>query len=295
MDVANGLEGIELSQLDTDGTLINTAEHLQSDTLDFGKMINNVGPLMKSKLTIRNAKTLAKLSAPIVTGGIGTLLKKLIAWSYANTYSLTITPLGQSTTITQIAPIPKRTSSSTSTEKPKATPAAELYCINTVPGTTQAEYEDFVSSLPDGGTGLRINYPTIDWQVYGSRLTPAQALDVSKHPVVRSIYIDSFIEETGSGDSYHVLGKRNERRADETENLSYDQQPSSPDHLRLLSQGYQNVLERLQTKPPPPIPPYLLSPEAGQGITIFVVGAGINPTHPVRCCKTRMLLFPFQN
>lgn len=71
--------------------------------------------------------------------------------------------------------------SSTST----ATPTKWL--LNTMRGTSREAFEDFVSKLPDQGSGKRIIFPTLNYQNYVGKMTLQEAKAVSKYPIVDQI------------------------------------------------------------------------------------------------------------
>lgn len=74
-----------------------------------------------------------------------------------------------------------------------ATPTSWL--LSTVSGTSREAFEDFVSKLPDGGSGRRMIYPALNRQYYVGEMTLEEAKAVSKNPIV---------DQLGSNDPFPI-------------------------------------------------------------------------------------------
>lgn len=124
-------------------------------------------------------------------------------------------------------------------------------------------------------------YPYIEWQVYGSYLTESQAEEIRGNAMIRAV-VENSAGDDSDDDEHSVIPNRLEVRVDPDPYpmLNLAQQPISPGHLNLISQGPRNAVAR-RSQPTLAIPDCLLSPKAGEGITIFVIDTGINPAHPV--------------
>ncbi|PVH78545.1 hypothetical protein DL98DRAFT_573124, partial [Cadophora sp. DSE1049] len=281
-DVGSSLESIGLQELDESGKLLEIFEQTEIDIFELGSVIRDIEPLLKNKMDLINGKKILGYSAAITGGiGIGATLRKLVEMANEPQPAKPTSKPGTTTT-SDHSSSSKSSSSSTSSSKPSETP--RLYCIETVRGTTQGEYEEFIKSLPDAGKGIRIDYPTIDNQIYGTYLTADQAKEIRKHHLVKLAILNFEGEDRPEfyNEENSVIPKALRRRADPADPpLNLVQQVVSPPHLNLISQGPKNAAYRQSHAPPiPAIPDYLLSPKAGEGTTIFVIDTGLNPDHP---------------
>lgn len=77
----------------------------------------------------------------------------------------------------------QHTTATTATES-ISTAEPKSWLLNTVPGTSREAFEDFVSKLPDRGSGRRIVYPHMNHQYYVAKLTLEEANAVSKLTIV---------------------------------------------------------------------------------------------------------------
>ncbi len=260
-----------------DGSLIDVFKQVQVNTFDLGAAIKNIDPLLKTKLNLANGRMVVKYGSALFIGGtIGTNLRKLANWSFSPNAPKS-TPSSTQTSD------PSSSSTTTSTTSTSARPSetTKIYAIETYRGTTQAEFESLTHTLPNAGQGLRITYPSIDFQVYGSRLTESQAETLRKNPIIEAVVDDSFVDDsTFNDDLYSVIPKHIQPRVDPNPNLNLAQQSISPYHLNLISQGPRNAAAR-RSDHPQVVPDYLLSPKAGEGTTIFIMDTGLNPSHPV--------------
>ena len=297
-DVGSSLESIGLDELDESGKLLEVFQQTEIDIFELGRVIKDIEPLLKNTINLVNGKEILGYSAAITGGiGIGATLRKLV--EMANEPQPAKPTTKPATTTTGDPSSSSRSpSSSTSSSKPSET--AVLYCIETVRGTTHGEYENFINSLPDAGKGIRIDYPNIDNQVYGTYLTAEQAKELEKNPIVGLITPNSVGEDNSDfyNEENSVIPRSLNARAGPDPPLNLAQQVASPQHLNLISQGPKNAAARRSTTPPPVIPDYVLSPKAGEGVTIFVIDTGLNPNHPVSITPTssarRDLMIRFQ-
>ena len=77
----------------------------------------------------------------------------------------------------------QHTTTTTATES-ISTAEPKSWLLNTVPGTSREAFEDFVSKLPDRGSGKRIVFPHMKYQYYVAKMTLEEAKAVSKLPIV---------------------------------------------------------------------------------------------------------------
>ena len=123
-------------------------------------------------------------------------------------------------------------SASAGTSSSTAIPSQWL--MNTVPGTTVSDFESFIKTLPDGGSGRRIVYETADHQWYVGRMSLEQAQDVSKHPIIDQIVSNgpTRLYQASVTSSNH--SDRHQKRVQPSE-IIISEQPNGPKHLRALS------------------------------------------------------------
>jgi len=153
------------------------------------------------------------------------------------------------------------------------------YTIMTKIGTSISDFDKFIKDL-DGGKGSKSVLPKATFQGYGTFLRPSEVAAVEQHPVVRLVMKDEWRDDH-SEEVYSALPRVDTRgikrkRADRSpqgEGSNIDFQDKSPDHLSLISQGPGSIKSALG--------PYMLSPKAGEGVTIYVIDSGLNPAHPV--------------
>ncbi|RDL38904.1 uncharacterized protein BP5553_03244 [Venustampulla echinocandica] len=279
--VGKALADIELEELDSEGNtinqgnLINVVDQIQTELYDLGQMIGKVEPLIKAQLNKKNAKFVLKVFFGVTAARVlKTNLQKLANWSFDSPKAHEIpTPTTKPTATS--ATSSSSSSSSSATETPKE------YCIVTRRGTTIPQYEAFIKSLPDAAEGRRIVYPNLDSQVYTTVLNSSEVKIVRKNPIVFGAAINTSGAEEAD-DGYGVIPRPKpsaiQERGTETNRVRV---PESPDHLRLISQGPKNAHDReSRTIPFEPLPDYVLSPKAGEGMTIYVIDSGIDPGHP---------------
>lgn len=74
-----------------------------------------------------------------------------------------------------------------------ATATLPSWIIMTVPWTSKEAFEDFVSKLPDHGSGRRMIYPSFGAQNYVTRMTLEEAKAASKDAIVDQLVPDELI------------------------------------------------------------------------------------------------------
>lgn len=181
--------------------------------------------------------------------------------------------------------IPTKTKTESVSSSTSAVPdVTGRYCIVTKRGTSMLAYEAFLKTLPDKGLlGTRIDYATMDSQVYTCQLGAKQADDVKKLPIVQFIVLerDTNSDTLDSEDFRADFGRVHERQPQPVNpNINLVFQPDDYKHLKIISQSPENAMLR-RTAPWVPIPPYSLGTSAGLGSTIFVIDTGIDTNHPV--------------
>ncbi|KAL2065238.1 hypothetical protein VTL71DRAFT_2907 [Oculimacula yallundae] len=289
-DIGTNLASMGLSELDQSTKLLDRFEQASVDIFDFGKVITNIEPLLVSGgLGLASGNTILGSSSAILKGiGIGEGLRELAKLAEQSRPDTSPTPTPDSTPQSTPEPTiqstpttrPSTSSTATSTSSSASATETKIYSISTKQGTKVEDFYALINSLPDQGRGMKIVYPNLDWQVYGSYLTEAQAEEVRHNPIIRTVVEDGFVDDEGEED-YSVLPKKLQARVDVDPYpmLNLASQPISPVHLNLLSQGPINAAAR-RAQPALPISDYLMSSKGGEGITIFVIDTGINPSHP---------------
>ena len=291
-DIGGTLGAIGLSEIDKGGSILNRFKKTSLDIFDLGGTIKKIEPLLGSNLNLANGNTLLGYTDEITKSiGISEGLKEL--GELANEVSESTltpesTPTPESTDVqstpeptTQTTPTTSLSSSSMGSSSSSSSSTAATtkpYTISTKEGTSPEAFDAFVKSLPDAGQGIRIEYPHVNFQVYGTDITDSLAASIRLNPIIRSVVYDAFVDDD---EDYSVIPKLIEKRVDPYPQLNLALQPISPVHLNLISQGPRNAEARRVT-PAPLIPDYLLSSKAGEGVTIFVIDTGIDPAHPVR-------------
>ena len=153
-----------------------------------------------------------------------------------------------------------------------ATPTAWL--LNTVLGTSKEAFEDFVSKLPDHGSGRRIIFPALKYQNYIAKMTLEEAKAVSKYPIVDQIGANDPMEDPDIGAvSEQPKSQRNRRE------IVY--KAMSPDHLRMISLPKNQRVANVNEVDPDPAVQYQYEESAGAGSYIYVLDSGFDFDHPV--------------
>ena len=168
---------------------------------------------------------------------------------------------------TAASPTGTRTSSTSA-----ATPTEWL--LNTVLGTSREAFEDFVSKLPDHGSGRRIIFPALKYQNYVTKMTLDEAKAVSKIPIVDQIGANDPMENPDIGAVPNETKSQRNRR-----DLMYN--PASPDHLRMISLPKNVPVSEVNEEDLDPDVQYQFEESAGAGSYIYVLDAGFDFDHDV--------------
>lgn len=196
-------------------------------------------------------------------------------------------PTGSQSTITATSTTTTTTSSQTATATP--------YVVFTKPGTPLSSFQNLIASLDaDTEQSQQITYPTLDWQLYVTPLTPAQVKIAEANPVVHMAHEDIFFKNyDDDGESVLVTSRLKKKgmhhTSEKAQVFTYHgeqnetqlaakiikrapvQQVPSPDHLKLLSRPSTGIDGD-----------YAYDDTAtGAGITIYDIDQGININHEV--------------
>jgi len=192
-------------------------------------------------------------------------------------------------------------SGSNSGSKPsESDPDAPIwYFIMTKRGTSISEFNAFVENL-DGSKWPKTVDPNVPFQAYNTFLKPSEVAGVKSNPIIRHVMKDEWFDDSGK-ELYNAnpkleIREAKQKRADkppagqpsgtDLRQMDLDFQNQSPNHLSLISQGPGSIKEQKAAKGKGEgnsmIAPYMLSPKAGEGVTIFIIDGGLNPKHPVR-------------
>lgn len=161
--------------------------------------------------------------------------------------------------------------SSTSTGTPRS------WLFNTVPGTSRESFENFVSKLPDGGSGRRIIYPRLGYQNYVTKMSFEEAEEVSKDPIIDQIGPNDPIDFGAA----HLIQQQHEieRRVQPGAEITY--QGASPLHLKMISLKKDKPVSDVGEFDADVGTQYTYDVSAGRGMYIYVLDCGINTDHPV--------------
>ncbi|KAH6715723.1 peptidase S8/S53 domain-containing protein [Leptodontidium sp. MPI-SDFR-AT-0119] len=229
---------------------------------ELDEIITDIEPLL-SNLNLPNGNAIMGYSGAILDGiGIGEDLRELV--DLANKPPPDTRPTPEPTTQATPTTNPSYTSTSTGTStssSASATETTKLYSISTKEGTKLEDYYAFINGLPDE--------------------------EIRGNAMIRAV-VENSAGDDSDDDEHSVIPNTLEARVDPDlyPMLNLAQQPISPGHLNLISQGPRNAVAR-RSQPTLAIPDYLLSPKAGEGITIFVIDTGINPAHPATLPATK--------
>ena len=174
-------------------------------------------------------------------------------------------------------------SSSTSSELPtEPTP----YMISTVEGTERADFDEFINSLPDQGSGEVIAYEHVPWQSYVTYNLSAEDLaDLESNSMVEFVHLVTEASEPG----FEVetvepvrMVKRAEDGSEDEESvedipvpLDLSRRSPAEYHLGMLSaptelRGVEDWGD------------YIFDPVLGAGQSIYIIDSGYRSTHEVR-------------
>lgn len=180
----------------------------------------------------------------------------------------------------------KATASATSsTSTATATPLSWLF--NTVPGTSRESFEDFVSKLPDGGSGIRIIFPRQNYQNYVTEMTLEEAKAVSKEAIIDQMGLDAEMMDLDS-DGPQSIRQQHERRTPPGTEVVY--QGQSPLHLRMISFSKDKKISDLNEFNPDISTQYAFDASAGSGSYVYVLDCGFDWDHPVSIILSIILL-----
>ncbi|KAL8681480.1 MAG: hypothetical protein Q9186_002426 [Xanthomendoza sp. 1 TL-2023] len=168
------------------------------------------------------------------------------------------------------------------------------FFLLTVPNTTVKEYQDFIRTLPDGGSGTQRLYEwPRQYQTYLGRMTRKQAEAVNKHRIVHMIGRNKFKKIPWAPSSYlpekGPMLSRSEPDSNRTRLVArrpnwhlLERDPASV-HLRMLSYPFHRQMYRMMTGRwvDGHLVPYSYTHElsSGAGATIYVFDRGFRFTH----------------
>ena len=176
---------------------------------------------------------------------------------------------GQHTAATQTG----TATSSTST----ATPTA--WVLNTVRGTSREAFEDFVSKLPDHGSGRRIIFPALKYQNYVAKMTLEEAKAVSKYPIVDQIGANDPMVDPDIGAEPDELEPMEAKPQRNRREVVYSLR--SPQHLRMISLPKDQSVASVNEFDPNPAVQYTYDASGGAGSYVYVLDCGFDFGHVV--------------
>ncbi|KAL8866340.1 MAG: hypothetical protein Q9174_006363 [Haloplaca sp. 1 TL-2023] len=166
------------------------------------------------------------------------------------------------------------------TAAPSASPSSEPreWIFNTVVGTSKEEFDKFIKSLPDKGSGRQIIYPSMNYQWYVTRMTKKEAMVVHRATIVDQLVPNQRLQ------SSLAFARGNASTTDK-----YLAPRAGPGALK-LAQESQIDAARMQIswwrdRPVPglysndPSWAYLHDESAGEGTFIYVFDTKINFDH----------------
>ncbi|KAL8768769.1 MAG: hypothetical protein Q9209_005057 [Squamulea sp. 1 TL-2023] len=174
-----------------------------------------------------------------------------------------------------LQPTPMIPANSTTTSK--SVPTA--WILNTVPGTPVKDFQAFIQTLPDRGSGKRIIFEGSDYQNYVTKMTRAQALIVSKAPIVDMMTRNDPVRIARhfiSNETLRLLSHKLKSRVNEPVVIREGHQ-----------QRYQQMISTRKTDPVALIYPnvnlgylYHYERSAGRGSFVYVFDGGFDFLHP---------------
>jgi hypothetical protein len=167
-------------------------------------------------------------------------------------------------------------------------PQRAEYCFLTKRGTSRAQFDDLIKSLPDQGNGLQdTSYEsTLQLQMYITQLTVEEAAQIRR--------LD-FIEFVGRNDlpepfPYEARAARPRKKRDDIPTAGdphFLERTNSADHLRLVTQVPKQNSDGVYIMPDR----YTFDATLASGSTVYVVDTGFNSAHAVSFTYVT-LLFP---
>ena len=186
--------------------------------------------------------------------------------------SSTMSATNSTQTFSRSRRFPTRTATTTSST---LTSQPSPYLLSSKEGTEPAVFEAYLKTLPGGGEGTSLSFPSTPWQDHITNLTEEQAEQAAKLPFM---YFVSRVTAPEPDDEIDLpsMSPAMNRRAPE----SFETRGNSDQHLRVISTGNQRSLEELRSDVfSSELPDYLYDPLLGKGQTIYIIDAGFNVHH----------------
>lgn len=204
--------------------------------------------------------------------------------------------LGKSDSVS-INALPKTKATGTSPHPAAPTESekvADDYFLTTVPGTAVKDFQNFIRTLPDKGSGPQRHYDLpLQYQTYLGHMTRLDAGIVNRNPMVGFIglnrrgnvtiqhgCIDTSKEDGIAGRSTSRFNSTRVSTRDAA-NWVIKQQAGSPLHLRMLSSDPHDLIAFHEFSLNEPQYDYMYEGTEGRGAAIYVVDAGFGLTHQV--------------
>ncbi|KAI4136413.1 MAG: hypothetical protein L6R39_007800, partial [Caloplaca ligustica] len=202
--------------------------------------------------------------------------------------------LGKSDSVS-INALPKTKATGTSPHPAAPTESekvADDYFLTTVPGTAVKDFQNFIRTLPDKGSGPQRHYDLpLQYQTYLGHMTRLDAGIVNRNPMVGFIglnrrgnvtiqhgCIDTSKEDGIAGRSTSRFNSTRVSTRDAA-NWVIKQQAGSPLHLRMLSSDPHDLIAFHEFSLNEPQYDYMYEGTEGRGAAIYVVDAGFGLTH----------------
>lgn len=178
---------------------------------------------------------------------------------------------------------PSSSSSSPSSSTSSGASATETsYLLMTKPGTSNSDFQNFIKTFPDGGSGQQIVYSHVSFQFYVTSINDSYAAIVAQNPLVLTVVLNAAI----SDDTYGAIPRQGfSRRADKKSLASqnprkeiFKRRPTPPTNnlvrqagsqtpLKIISQGTANSVSNV-------LEDFLYDPIAGKGVSIYILDSG---------------------
>ena len=181
----------------------------------------------------------------------------------------------------------KHKATGTEPSQPKSTTAKKSeileWVLMTVPGTSVKAFQQFISTLPDKGTGDQAHYEwPLRYQSYFTHMSEVQAKATNNIHIVDQMMSAKVRIRRDSRtymDHHNSSSHRRERR--QLPGFVFNQQDGSPLHLRMLSMSRALNLATLHTTMNNPALNYAYEESAGFGTAIYALDCGFNFHHSV--------------
>ncbi|KAL8684791.1 MAG: hypothetical protein Q9224_006131, partial [Gallowayella concinna] len=242
-------------------SVVNARNSAKGLFANLNRVLNNIAQFInKPPQALIAFKTYAPLWFP------GGLIGLLLAGSNAGVF------------VSLPKPIPIPVVVATNTTNSTDAYVVDDFFLLTVPNTTVKEYQDFIRTLPDGGSGTQRHYEwPRQYQTYLGRMTRKQAEAVNKNRFVHMIGRNKFEMIRWGPSSYP---SRKDRLVARRPNWVLEERDPAACHLQMLSFPPRERIDHVER----PLPDgtfhgYVHDQSAGFGTSIYIFDTGFRFTH----------------